>query len=138
MNLDLSNYKKAVNSLKEAVEISKKLKIGHIVSPEEKLMRAGVIQNFEFTFELSWKFIKRALEIYYDINDELSKSDLFRTAFEKNLILNVDDWRLYNKLRNETSHIYDEVKADGIFSFTEQFLKDAEKLLETLEKLNGK
>jgi nucleotidyltransferase substrate binding protein (TIGR01987 family) len=137
VSLDLSNYKKALNSLKEALEVAKALKTGCIVSPEENLMRAGVIQNFEFTFEMSWKFIKRALEIYFDIDAEQPRAELFRLAYENSLIKNAELWRTYNKARNLTSHTYDEENADLVFSTAKDFFKDANELLSVLEKLNA-
>jgi nucleotidyltransferase substrate binding protein (TIGR01987 family) len=138
MKLDLSNYKKAILFLGEALEVSKDLKIGRIISPEERLMRAGVIQNFEFSFEISWKFIKRALEIYYNADAEQPRTELFRLAYENSLIENVESWKTYNKAGNLTSHTYDEGNADIVFNCAKDFYKDADKLLTALEKLNAR
>ena len=50
-------------------------------------MRDGVIQRFEYTFELSWKMIKRYLEIYsLEKPDGFTNTELFRMGFEQGLI----------------------------------------------------
>ena len=48
----LNDYKRATSRLKEATEIQ----------IEADIVYDGVIQRFEFTFELSWKLMKMFLE----------------------------------------------------------------------------
>ena len=71
-------------------------------------IRSGVIQHFEFTYELAWKFIKRRLEA--DIGrtsvDGISRRELFRVAAENRLIEDVEAWFQFHIARNETSHAW--------------------------------
>ena len=103
-------------------------------------VRAGAIQAFEFVYELSWKFIKRYLEITEptpEIIDQISFPELIRTACEKGLIQSdVNQWRLYRQYRSTTSHTYDEEKAELIFDELPKFLEEAKKLLKTLQERN--
>ena len=51
---------------------------------------AGVIQNFAFTYELCWKFMKRWIEenVNSEIVDGVTRRELFRKA--KNVISRAD------------------------------------------------
>ena len=137
MKLDLSSFKKAVGSLEQAIEISNKLMNGSDAS-EEKFFKAGVIQNFEFTYELSWKIIQRCIELYFSPEMQVvTRKDLFRMAFKYNLIEDPKDWYEYQQRRNITSHTYDELKADSVYQVAKKFIKDANYLLGRLEEVNN-
>jgi nucleotidyltransferase substrate binding protein (TIGR01987 family) len=68
---------------------------------------AGVIQNFEFVYEIITKMLLRRLEM-----DALNPSevdfanfrDVLRIAAERGLISNVQDWFGYRQMRNITAH----------------------------------
>jgi nucleotidyltransferase substrate binding protein (TIGR01987 family) len=134
MALDLSSLRKAVNSLQHALKIAST----QAGTDSEDVIRAGVIKNFEFTYELCWKFIKRWLEKNSpeaDL-DGLTRKELFRIAAEKHLINDVEPWFKYHAARNETSHTYDSAKAEAIFAAAKLFAADAQALLKELEKRN--
>ncbi len=64
MTLDLSSFAKALQSLKEAVnESESEVFMSGLTPVQQNLIRAGVVQNFEFAFELSWKFIQRWIRL---------------------------------------------------------------------------
>ena len=99
--------------------------------------RSAAIQAFEYTYDLSWKMLKR----YFDLTepaanfDSLSFAELIRTGSEKGLIMNdINVWRLYRQMRNMTSHTYDESKAFEVFSRIPAFLQEAKYLLNSLQK----
>ena len=103
-------------------------------------VRAGAIQAFEFVYELSWKLIKRSLEISEPTSeaiDQMSFLTLMRTASEKGLIKSdVNQWRLYREYRSTTSHTYMSEKAELIFEKLPQFLDEARTLLAKLKEIN--
>ncbi len=138
MTLDLSSLQKAINSLGRAIKVADSVIKGDVNTDEEEVIRAGVIQNFEFTYELCWKFMKRWLEINIGgANlDGATRRELFREASKSGLIDDIDSWMEYHGARNETSHTYDNDKAEDVFDVTKNFLKDAKQLLSILEKKN--
>jgi len=136
MKMDLSSFEKAIASLERALKVASASKNADADSRE--VIRAGVIQNFEFTYELCWKFMKRWLEnnIGNAYIDGVSRRELFRLAAESRLIENVDQWMKYHSARNETAHTYDSGKADEIFAVAAVFEADAKKFLQTLTSRN--
>jgi nucleotidyltransferase substrate binding protein (TIGR01987 family) len=102
-------------------------------------IRSGVIQHFEFTYELSWEFIKRRLEA--DIGrtsvDGISRRDLFRLAAENRLIEDVEAWFQYHIARNDTYQTYDPAVADRVYAKSLDFTADAARLLTMLEARNA-
>jgi nucleotidyltransferase substrate binding protein (TIGR01987 family) len=101
-------------------------------------IRAGVIQHFEFTYELSWKFIKRWLEtnIGRDSADGVSRRELFRMGAENRLIDDVDAWMRYHAARNHTSHTYNLSIAAEVYAVSLEFAPAASRLLAALEARN--
>ncbi len=138
MALDLTSLQKAVSSLERAIKVAEVMIKGVVDTDQEEVIRAGVIQNFEFTYELCWKFMKRWLELNVGgaTLDGATRKELFRMAAESQLISDVDDWMEYHEARNETSHTYDNDKADDVYKISLKFSDDAKQLLAILEKKN--
>lgn len=138
--LDLSSLIKAIKSLKSSLRVAGSAEQMDKMSQEARdTIRAGVIQNFEFTYELCWKFIKRWLENNLGSTniDGVSRRELFRLGAEHQLIKDVKAWIEYHDLRNETAHTYDEDTAEEVFEAAKKFLKDAEYLLANIQKHNA-
>lgn len=139
MKLDLSSLRKAVESLGKTLEVADdKDFISRLSGDQKDAIRAGVIQNFEFTYELCWKFMKRWLEVNLGSAyvEGVPRRQLFRLSAENKLIANVDRWMEYHDARNETVHTYDEAVAEAVFTSAQEFLADSERLLEALEARN--
>lgn len=138
MALNLSSLQKAADSLQRAVKVASSQIKGKVDTDVEEVIRAGVIQNFEFTYELCWKFMKRWLEINIGnaVVDGISRKELFRMAAESRLIGDVETWFEYNNLRNETAHTYDTKTAEDVYKAAIRFVADARALLKALEARN--
>lgn len=123
MSLILTPLQKAVASLELALQ-----------QPKDEFIRDAVIQRFEYTYELCWKMLRRKL--IEDLGESevvmLSRRELFRLAADYGLIADSTHWITYHKARNETSHVYDEAKAEEVFQVAGQFLPDAKKLNDKL------
>lgn len=102
----LSNFDKALSRLTEGVELAKQREL----SPLEE---QGLIQAFEYNFELSWNLIKDFYEEQGEANIQGSR-DAFRLAFKRNLISEGETWMAMIKSRMLTSHTYNEDTAKDI------------------------
>lgn len=132
--LDYSSLEKAISTLEVAINSYESRK-NTSEQAERDLMRDGVIQRFEYTFELSWKMIKRYLEMYgLERVDKLNNRELFRIGFENGLIKDPTRWFDYLTDRNQTSHIYDPDVAADVFTSAEEFLIDAKYLLDQFKE----
>lgn len=100
---------------------------------------AGAIQKFEFVYELSIKMMKRQLKLLAAVPEEIDSSDfrdILRLSARAGLIDAVEDWLLYRKMRNVTSHTYDQDKAQQIYQQISDFLQSAQFLLNQLKQHN--
>jgi len=134
MPINISNLEKAIESLAAALEA-----YANVVHPEgsteREVMRDGVIQRFEYTFELSWKMLKRYLEEYgLERVDSLTNRDLFRVGCEQGMLRDAEAWLDFLKQRNLTSHTYDAATAEAVYQSASEFLRDARFLLERLRE----
>jgi nucleotidyltransferase substrate binding protein (TIGR01987 family) len=137
MPLELSTLRKAASMLETALRIYEDPAVKNRPSEEREVLRAGVIQVFEYTYELCWKFMKRWLELNISPTvDGSTRKELFRLAAENKLISNVESWMDYHQSRNETSHVYDPGVAEDVYASVRPFLQDAKTLLSALEARN--
>ena len=119
------NYKKALTTLKNAVELAKTREL-------TDLEKQGMIQGFEFTFELAWNVLKDYLE-EQGITGIIGSKGAIRQAFNKGLIEDGHIWMEMVKDRNLASHSYDEetakdLVAEIIDNYYFQFAVLAEKM----------
>lgn len=74
-----------------------------------ELERAGIIQIYEMTFELSWKLLKDYLESQgFVVN---SPREALKQAYQSNIIDNGDIWIEALSSRNKLTYTYDEETA---------------------------
>jgi len=100
----LVNFSKALLRLEEGLAEYK---------DDNTLLRDGIIQRFEFTFELAWKAMKEVFEDEGLIGLNTPKSVL-KEAFAMGIIVDEKLWINMLSDRNATSHIYSESVATEI------------------------
>lgn len=130
MTLDFTPLRNAVARLVEGLK-------RHLSEPDDLQIRDGLIQRFEFTYDLSHKSLRRAVEARApnpEEVDQMSFPALIRTGFEQGLVSGGwTAWQRYRELRNITSHTYDEAKAQEVAAAIPEFLAEAQSLLARLE-----
>jgi nucleotidyltransferase substrate binding protein (TIGR01987 family) len=137
--LELSSLRKAVSALTAVLAKSDDAEfMSRLDEVARNAIRAGVVQHFELTYELCWKFIKRWLEMNVSpgVADGVARRELFRLAAENRLIVNVEQWMRYHEARNLTSHIYQPEIAERVYHTAHAFAGDAARLLAALEARN--
>ena len=130
MALDTTSFRNAIAQLARGLDEAR-------AEPGREVVRDGVIQRFEYTYELSHKFLRRYLEETEPASEELrslSFPALIRLGSERGLLLNGwDVWTGYRTARGTTSHAYDSVKAAEVFAKVPSFLEDARALLDAID-----
>ena len=102
------NYKKALKTVKNAIELAGTRELSD-------LEKQGLIQGFEFTFELAWNVMKDYLE-EQGISGIIGSKNAIRHAYNKGLIEDGQVWMEMVGDRNLAAHSYDEETALGIIT----------------------
>jgi len=136
-SLDFTAFESAIKQLKKSIKYASSPMAENDPGLFEQL-RNSVIQCFEFTYELSHKMLKRYLETTSASPDEIDLStfqNLIRTGNKKGL-LRSDwlSWRIYRQARTNSSHTYDEKKAQAVYEIIPDFLDEAIFLYQQLIK----
>lgn len=123
-----SNYRKALKKLGEAVDIL----------DMSELEREGMIQRFEYTYELAWKTMQDIIrERHPDFTG--GPAQVIEQSAEEGLIQDAEGWKGMKSSREKTSHTYDEDTAEEIAENIVNFYYNLLVQLETrlqVEKLN--
>lgn len=130
MTLDFSPLDKAIARLEEGLA-------RYRLDVSDTQIRDGLIQRFEFTYELSHKMLKRYLEAVSPTPaqyDGMPFQDLIRTGNEQGLLRgDWPAWRQYREMRSRTSHTYDEDVALEVVAGIPAFLAEAAHLRDQLK-----
>jgi nucleotidyltransferase substrate binding protein (TIGR01987 family) len=108
------NYKRAFVLLREAMET-------RADRPLNQLEQEGVIQRFEYTWELSWKVLKDYLEDKGVVLATVTPSAVIRAAFAARVIDDGELWMNALDARNKMAHTYN-------FKTFETVIADIEKV----------
>jgi nucleotidyltransferase substrate binding protein (TIGR01987 family) len=101
-----SNYQKALRKLTEGVTSYREEDMSDIE-------KEGLIQRFEYTYELAWNTIKDFYEEQGEVNIQGSK-DAIRLAFQRGLIGDSAMWLKMVDSRKLTVHTYNEETANTV------------------------
>ncbi|HEX3862849.1 MAG TPA: HI0074 family nucleotidyltransferase substrate-binding subunit [Stellaceae bacterium] len=131
MALDTTSLGNAVQRLREGLARCER-------EPADEQIRDGLIQRFEYTYELSHKMLRRHLAetaASPDTAVQLSFADLIRAGTAQGL-LNEEwpAWRRFREMRTRTSHTYDMRAAAEVVAVIPRFLHEAEYLLAELQR----
>ena len=131
MKLDTTSLGSAVGRLREGLARCER-------EPGDEQVRDGLIQRFEFTYELSHKMLRRYLKETAASPDEIERmpfADLVRTANAQGLLLgDWPAWRRFRELRTRTSHTYDAKVASQVVSAIPGFLGEVEHFYAELQR----
>jgi nucleotidyltransferase substrate binding protein (TIGR01987 family) len=131
MKLDTTSLGNAVRRLREGLARYER-------EPADEQIRDGLIQRFEFTYELSHKMLRRYLKETAASPDEIDRmpfADLVRSANAQGLLRG--DWPVWRRLREvraRTSHTYDTKVASQVVSAIPEFLEEAEHFYAELQR----
>jgi len=99
-----SNYQKAVSQLEKFIEKED-------LNPLEE---QGLIQAFEYTYELAWNVMKDYFT-YEQADENITGSrDAIRLAFKRGLVVDGENWMDMIVSRVKSSHTYNEDTANEI------------------------
>lgn len=103
-----SNYRKALARLAEAIALTEERELSD-------LEQQGLIQAFEFTFDMAWKTLQ---DFVFERGYEGERGKPIRIFVEAAThgIINELAWRDMYKSRNKTSHTYDQEIAEDVYT----------------------
>lgn len=120
-----TNYQKAL------AQLTKFIQKGDLNELEEQ----GLIQAFEYTYELAWKLLRDYFR-YQGIQSIYGSRDAIREAFSVGIIEVGESWMDMIQDRNQTSHTYNLETARAIAqNITAQYYALFVKLQETMQQL---
>lgn len=100
------NFFRAFSLLREALELDP--------AALSQLEKEGIIQRFEYTFELAWKVLKDKMEADGLTLDQISPKAVVRQAWAAKYIQDPETWLKMIGDRNLMSHTYDFAKFEAI------------------------
>lgn len=108
----MSKVEKKFDNLQRAL---KKLKQFQLEYQGKEIEQAGILQAFEFTYEVFWQFFKICAEESGKTN-VLGPRDAFKFAFTNGLIDSETLWLNMIPQRNDTVHSYNSLVSDRVFT----------------------
>ena len=137
MGLDFTALCSAIGQLEKSLAYAQSPAVLADAGLHQQL-RNSVIHCFEFTYELSWKMLKRYLEATEASPGELDTAtfqNLIRLGNERGLLRSDwREWKTYRQARIDSSHTYDAAKAEAVFALAPNFLAEAQALLQELTR----
>ena len=98
----------------------------------ESILLDVMVKRFEFTYEMSWKAIKRTLS-YTGIMTTSPRTS-FKEAFQQGWLQDESIWLDMIEMRNFTSHVYDLSQTQELLGKVESYLFAFNELFEQLQQ----
>lgn len=134
MKIDIDAFQNSITRLEEGL-------IRYERDPSDTQIRDGLIQRFEFTYELAFRTLKRYLENTSASPDEykdMSFQDIIRSGNERGVLLgDWPVWRTYRDTRSRTSHSYSEAVALAVVRDIPRFVPEARFLYDAVKARLG-
>jgi nucleotidyltransferase substrate binding protein (TIGR01987 family) len=106
MNNDI-RWKQRFQNFENAYNTFVRMIDRHERTPDDEAVQMALVQSFEFTFEMSWNVMKDYLE--NEGYDEVGNSkQAVRVAFQAGLIVRAEEWMDAIRIRNLSSHTYNQ------------------------------
>lgn len=119
----LANLSRAFASLEKAL----------VPPPTEERDFAGIIQNFAFVYELTWKTLKLILESE-GIEAPFPRV-VFEESFRRGLLEGNEIWKGIAESRSLSAHTYDPALAEGLYvKISKEYLEIFRKTLERIRR----
>src|SRR5882672_6829723 len=119
-------------SLHNAVQRLREGLARHRAEPADEQLRDGLIQRFEFSYELSHRTLRRYLREIASSTEDVERmpfADLIRAGNAAGLLRGEwPAWRRFREMRTRTSHTYDAGTAIEVIAAIPEFLAEAEHL----------
>ncbi len=120
----LSHYSKALGQLRKFI----------VKGDLNELELQGLIQSFEYTFELAWNVIKDFFEAQGE-TQVFGSRDAFRMAFNRGMLEEGEVWMDMIKSRTLTTHTYNEDLANSIAELiTQKYFSEFERFEKTMKE----
>lgn len=101
----------------------------------QETVRAGVVKNFEFVYELGTKMMRRYVHMEAEVPDEVAQwgfRNLLRHMADRGLIDTVEAWFGYRTMRSITARAYEPEKARTVCETAHALLRDTKALIAQL------
>jgi nucleotidyltransferase substrate binding protein (TIGR01987 family) len=129
--LDATPLRNAVDRLREGLA-------RHEREPFDEQLRDGLIQRFEFTYELAHRTLRRYLRETAASAEDIDQptfAELIRAGSAQGLLLaGWPEWRRFREMHTRTSHTYHAETALEVVRDIPDFLREAEHLCAELER----
>ena len=131
VTLDVAPLARAIDRLREGLA-------RHRQHATDEQLRDGLIQRFEFTYELAHRTLQRFLRetaASPEAYDLLNFADLIRAGNHRGLLLSDwPTWRGFRDIRARTGHTYDAAAAHVVVSVIPSFLSEVTHLCAELQR----
>jgi nucleotidyltransferase substrate binding protein (TIGR01987 family) len=131
MEINISPLERAIGRLEEAVLVYQQ-------DTSQSLIRDGLVQRFEFTYDIAHKMLRRYLAANAgppELISGMNFADIIRMGNQHQLLLGTwSGWKAFRDMRSRTSHSYDEAVALDVVAGIPAFLDEVRYLRDRLRE----